>query len=298
MNTAGRHGSLKKAVTVESNDPTNPKMRLNVACNIIVDLGFKRSSVRVNGVKIGQEHKDSVSILVAEGKQVAFGEPTSSVKEVSARVLTTDGPDGKKQYALEYTLKGDKIGPVRARISLPTGNKETPTLNLSVYGKIEGDVVITPERVSLWRDRPTNQEAVFHVKADTGTLKVLSAADADGLLVATVEPVTPGKAYRVKVAMSDKGKAAKDAPNATLVVKTDSKTQPELTAMVYMRSPGARSATMGNKHLPSAKALKARTLPGKSLRAPTLLPGKAARPAHPVKGAALKAGAAKTPTSK
>ena len=46
VSTKGRSGKLTKSITVETDDPVQPIMKLKVSANVIVDLDFERPYMR------------------------------------------------------------------------------------------------------------------------------------------------------------------------------------------------------------------------------------------------------------
>ena len=230
-------------MVVESDDKTNPRLKLYIKGEVLVDLDFAKSSVYFRRAKIGVTSTKSVDILLKDPKSIKFGKPEINCDGLQAKVVKKKGNNKDKlAYALELKYTPQKAGRQHGNLVLPLLNKDKK-LHLNISAKVEGDIVLRPERLSLWKNMPDTVVNEVVVKSDTARFHVLKAFDSSGRMDPEVITVQKGKHYVVKVKLTDKGKKETRSFTSKIRITTDFKKQPELEFNVFY-SPHQRKASI------------------------------------------------------
>ena len=237
LSTAGRFGALNKTITVEVDDPAQPRLLLKVKANVVVELGFARTNLRFGAARVGQVTKQKVDLLVNTDKPVKFGEVSSTLEGMSAKLMT--GPpktkDDKPTHALEVSFEPKKIGRINGTISLATDHPKYHSLSLRVYGEVRGDISANPSRVTMNTSR--TDATVLRVSSVRGPFKLKGAKDADGFLEIKAEKKGDGRSWELELFPTAKAKAKAGSFSSKVEIKTDDKAQPSIEVPVYFHVP-------------------------------------------------------------
>ena len=237
LSTAGRYSALNKTITVEVDDPAQPRLLLKVKANVVVELGFTRTSLRFGSARVGQLTKQKVDLLQNTKKPVKLGEVSSTVEGMSA-VLMTGPPktkDGGQKHALEVSFEPKKIGRINGTITLATDHPKYPSLSLRVYGEVRGDISANPSRVTINMSRALTTH--LRVSSIRAPFKVKGAKDSEGFLEIEAKKMGDGKSWELDLAPSAKAKAKAGSFSSKIEIKTDDKAQPNLEVPVYFHVP-------------------------------------------------------------
>lgn len=227
---------------VESDDPVNPRLKLKISGKVLVDFDFAKTSLRFNGMRLGESRTQSVDILLKDPKSVKFGIPESNLSGLKVKVVEKKDKDGKLAYALELDYTPEKSGRLRGNVTLPVIGKKKK-LSLNVSAKVQGDIVLKPERLNLWKDMPESVTNQVNVKSDKENFKILKAVDTSGRMNTKVSTVEKGRHYAIKVEPSDKGKKESRSFTSTIKITTNSKKQREMEFNVFY-SPKSRKSSV------------------------------------------------------
>ena len=143
----GYQGKVKKSITVETNDPDNPQVKLSIYGEVITEVtvmpryvNFRNVSrdrlpnpiqleVRVRegeGLKIQQVNADNPSIVLKEEKRTENG----------------------ATYAVSLAEKVP-TGRLTGKILIKTNSKKSPETQVPFYAFVEGRVRLSPQMVSF-----------------------------------------------------------------------------------------------------------------------------------------------------
>jgi len=242
---------------VESDDSKNPRMKLKMTGNVIVDMDFATTHMRFARIKVGEKSTKSVDLLLKDPKSVKFGKPTCDVEGTTAKVVSKKDSKGNLAYALEVDFVAKKAGRMRGNLTLPIVGKDKK-LNLTISAKVDGDISLSPERLSLWKNMPETMAKEVVIKSNKKKFKILKVEDSSGRMNTELVTVSKGSHYAVKVSLSDKGAKETKSFSAKVKVTTDSKEQSEIEFNVFY-SPQQRKSSIrqgGVRKTPSAATLK------------------------------------------
>ncbi len=239
-------GQQKKSITVESNDPKNPRATLNITAFVEIVFGFEQYSLDVGRVRKGKQVSISTSMIVKDpsiAKTVAF---TSSSPQFSAKVVQAVPGSGSTPGRLTIEVHGTSdipVGRINAALTARAGDGATPDATLPITGTVVGNVDITPEAVQFFVDTSkTNSESVKQVvkvisTVDGAQVHILSVKDVDQRLMFHVDTLVADKQYEVTLVPIPAVMKARTNVSGAITITTDDKEQPE-TPVTYWISFG------------------------------------------------------------
>jgi hypothetical protein len=245
LRTGARGGKTTKTITVTTNDPDQRTTQLKLSAEVQVALAlepylinfgrFKKGEAPVRYVSVIGDDKDSVKIISAEAKQ----------KSLKVE-LNPKGFENNKDNRIKISVLPDmKVGQFRDVIAVTTDHKANKNMNISVFGEVIGDIVVTPRSFSFgFFERGKAPEKIVTLKANPpATFKVLKAESTSPEV--TVENVTvkEGVEYQIKARIKDTFE--KDSLRGNIVITTDNKEQPTIEIMYFGRVQKAPGTTPG-----------------------------------------------------
>ena len=247
LRTGARGGKTSKTITVTTNDPEQRTIQLKIEAEVQVALAlepylinfgrFKKGEAPVRYVTVIGDDKDSAKIISAEAK------------EKSLKVeLNPKGFENNKDNRIKISVLPDmKVGQFRDVIAVTTDHKANKNMNISVFGEVVGDIVVTPRSFSFgFFERGKAPEKIVTLKANPpATFKVLKAeATTPEVLVENVT-VKEGAEYQIKARIKDN--FDKDYLRGNIVITTDNKEQPTIEIMYFGRVQKAPGTTPGQQ---------------------------------------------------
>ena len=245
LRTGARGGKTTKTITVTTNDPDQRTTQLKLSAEVQVALAlepylinfgrFKKGEAPVRYVSVIGDDKDSAKVISAEAKQ----------KSLKVE-LNPKGFENNKDNRIKISVLPDmKVGQFRDVIAVTTDHKANKNMNISVFGEVIGDIVVTPRSFSFgFFERGKAPEKIVTLKANPpATFKVLKAESTAPEV--TVENVTvkEGVEYQIKARIKDT--FDKDSLRGNIVITTDNKEQPTIEIMYFGRVQKAPGTTPG-----------------------------------------------------
>lgn len=263
-------GRFQKSITVSSNDPVTPDLRLALKGEVrrYVDVSPANANF---GKIIGQDKQTRILNIT-----------NNTDKKLSASISPTT--DGKFAYELVETEPGTKYelrvtanppfepGTLSSRVTLKTGIDKQPEITISSRATVPARLDLQPTLIALrsMPNRGSDSRGISRVVRFTNyginPVDVLGASVDDPSVTATVNERTKGKAYTVLVQFPP-GYEVPDG-GKTLTIKTNDKKEPEL----HVRIQGPRTRTAQRTVRPAeqlvgqrAPSFSIKTTKGKSL---------------------------------
>lgn len=240
FNSSSRHGDQNKEITVFSNDPLEPALKLTFQSHVEpLFTSDPTTVVNLRVIRRGETAPKPLEILPVAGR----GELTitktdvngGSSFEVESEPFEKNGLKGAKVF---FTIsESAALGPVNGSVSvnLRVGELERSRI-FSVRGEVVGDLTWLPKVVDATRQASlpgTMLAPVTLSSTDERPFKILEAGGGP-LLTVTVEPgrsPKPGIDYAVQVGVSE---SAPPGPFGTLLrIATDSLDQPVVEVPVF-----------------------------------------------------------------
>lgn len=223
-------GPATRTITVLNNDPKDPQAELTMKGDVKVQVAASPSEVAFGDIKHGTEPTRQVLITdLVDGKPLKITKISKSNPDIS--VTPVGRPEGKPGAAINVTLlKTMPAGPFDDTIKLATSRAP---LDISVFGTVQGDITVNPPQVSfgiVGRHQPA-QRVVRLLNQGDRTVNVTGVSSSTQNVSAAVEPVTPGKEYKITLQL------APDTPDGAirgrLAIHTDDPNQQTVSIPFY-----------------------------------------------------------------
>ncbi|MGD0289164.1 MAG: DUF1573 domain-containing protein [Candidatus Binataceae bacterium] len=199
-------GAATRTITVFTNDPKAQKIVLTIKGDVKVQVEAAPAQVAFGDVKHGVEQTRQVLLTDLVAGQAAASQTEFKVQSVTnaspnIKVEPAARTDGKPGAALTITLlKTMPLGAFDDTIKVATSRAP---VDITVFGTVQGDITVKPAQVSFGVV-PHHQgtlRMVRLVNAGARALRVTGVSSSSASVRATVEPITPGKEFRVTLAL-------------------------------------------------------------------------------------------------
>ena len=228
----GYQGNTKKSVTVESNDPENPRIRLSLGGQVVAEVTVLPRYVNFRNVPRDSPREPiSLEIKLREGKGLKIREVSVDNPSVLLKEL-----ERKESGALYSVSLVEKVptGRLTGKILIETNSKKSPTVQVPVYAFVEGRVKVSPQMISFGMIRPGEssvREIVMRGTGDAGFTIDRVDATSDGITT-EVLPEEEGGGYRLSVTY-DPGKKTKGRVSERLTIHVAGEEEETLEVPVY-----------------------------------------------------------------
>jgi len=230
VDTHFERGHSLSVVTLATNDPANPSLQLKIEGVIKPQVEAQPMDVDFGSVHHGSAAVRDVVISDMIGgpgfalKSVGNDSPYLKVTELSR----TDGkPGALLRVALSASMPP---GPISDTLRIETTRAP---LRVAILGVVTGDLIVKPNQVSFGI-LPHHQGAVRIVRVTnqgSHSIKVLAVESTSNSVFAKVAPVTPGKEYKLTVAL--RPNTPDGQIRGALTIHTDDPQQTTLTVPYY-----------------------------------------------------------------
>lgn len=243
LRTGARGGKTSKTITVTTNDPAQKTIQLKISAEVQIALAlepylinfgrFKKDEKPVRYVSVIGDDKDSTKILSAEPKD----------KNIKVEINHKGFESNKDNRIKISMLPNMKVGQFRDVIAVTTDHKTSKNLNISVFGEVVGDIMVSPRSFSFgYFERGKAPEKIVTLKANPPvTFKVLKAESTAPEVLVEKVTVKEGSEYQIKARIKDD--FDKDFLRGNIVVTTDNNEQPTIEIMYFGRVQKAQGTT-------------------------------------------------------
>jgi len=234
MDSKKLHGKFSKTVTVNSNDPVTPVLRLSLMGEVKQYVELSPQRLNFSHIKNQEERSETITItnnsdktmqLALEGEGTVGPFTLELVEKEPGKVV-----EAKISAKPPYQPKLNN-----AQFTLTTNVPEQPKVDLMVSAYIPPRLEVRPEQIVL-SSPPTSDlvRPIRLVNNGESPVKVVSAeADDEDLQVSFTEQ-EPGKTYEVKVTVPAGYEATEQSKQITL--KTDDAEYPEIKIPLSVRA--------------------------------------------------------------
>lgn len=147
--SAGYVGRVSKWVYVHSNDPDEPKVKLNISCTVVVDILVRPASLNFGKVQAGEEVTQKFTLLPMKLEEFQIEQIETSSPNLKYHIseYTENRKDG---FQIQVTLTSEMpIGKFSEALKIQTDSEKHPVINVNITGQVRGDVWATPEEVAF-----------------------------------------------------------------------------------------------------------------------------------------------------
>ncbi|WP_298859176.1 DUF1573 domain-containing protein [uncultured Gimesia sp.] len=146
-------------VTIDA--PQYAEIRIPITAYIRTDVVFTPGAANFGSVEIGKGAETTVALGYAGREDWAITGIESKNSSLTAKAVETSRAGGRVNYNLVLTLApGTPLGPIREQIMLSTNDVNFKSVPLLVEAKVESDITITPQVVSLGMMVPGQEKTV------------------------------------------------------------------------------------------------------------------------------------------
>jgi hypothetical protein len=254
IDSARFKGPISKSVTLYSNDPAKERTILSLKAEILVAIDVRpRDRVILRG-KVAEQEPTVLQLVASDGQafDILAVEKRSDDLEIS--IVPAPALQGEKapkkpklnkeavasgHSAYEMTVKVSptaKPGRMADRIRLTTTHPKMAAIDVSVSGKLDGDLTVQPERLFFLSSRggtAAQRQELTLAKRPKGGLEVKSVTTTDATFEAKVIPVSEGKEYKIEVLRT--ADAIGTQSQAQLVIMTNDPLQPRIEVPLLAR---------------------------------------------------------------
>lgn len=198
-------GHIEKHIAVPSNDPKDPTLHLTIKADIKQTLVVVPNTIVLTDLREGAITNTVVQITRTDGKKLVISKVETSANYVKARVVPDDKSDGKAASIIVETeaegLARRFVETVRAYLD----DEPQPRINVSVIGRILGDLNVTPEHVVWIVPDPAQWPGP---RADLTTIRrvLISTAAKDGKPLEIRNPISNLKELSLETIAVETGK--------------------------------------------------------------------------------------------
>lgn len=236
LNTSKLQGQVTKSIDVQTNDPQQPRLHLELLANVvsaveILPTDHPNFSLRMNGPTVHELQLRTAAVEPVEVTGVQCSEPY-----VAATLEPTGDEAGRRSYRLTLTFEPDvPPGKSDAHITLTTTAKHEPQITCTI--RCEKGIIVSPTSVQLRRsadDAHYFQPVHVLISKRDGNLQITSTACNDPRLELQSQALKAGWTYRLSVT-GQIGELA-GATTASITIHTNDPDQPQLVIPVHFPS--------------------------------------------------------------
>lgn len=202
----GYHGRVKKVITVETNDPDNPHVRLSIFGEVVAEVTINPRYVNFRNVS-KQELPDPIPL------EIKLGEDRNlRILEVSTDnpfILLEEKKRTETEAVYDVSLAGNvPTGKLTGKILVRTNSKKSSDTQVPCYAFVQGRVRVSPQLLSFGLIRPgepATREITLRAIGgqDFSVERVKATTDA---VRAEILPEPEGKVVRLRVTYDPAGK--------------------------------------------------------------------------------------------
>lgn len=230
FDTRSDKGPATRTITVATNDPHHQQFNLVLKGDVKVQVEAAPSPVAFGNVKHGIEQSRQVTITdTTASKDFKIASISNSSKDI--RVSQQPRSDGKPGAELTVTvLKSMPAGPFNDVVKVSTSRAP---VEVAVFGTIVGDLTLNPPQVSfgIVPHHAGVLRTIRLTNSSDRTVKVVGISSTNQSVTAAVEPVTPGKVYKITLQLRPNTPDGKLL--GTVAIKTDDPQQETLQVPFY-----------------------------------------------------------------
>lgn len=146
-------------VTIDA--PQYAEIRIPITAYIRTDVVFTPGAANFGSVEVGKGAETTVALSYAGREDWAITGIQSGNSSLTAKAVETNRGGGRVNYNLVLTLApGTPLGAFREQIMLQTNDVNFKTVPLLAEAKVEADITITPQVVSLGMMVPGQEKTV------------------------------------------------------------------------------------------------------------------------------------------
>ncbi len=228
LSTTALSGHSEHTVTIATNDPAHLMATLTMVGDVRLQVTATPSDIDFGKVTHGQTVSREVTLTAL--KQAGF--EVGKIGNSNPNIKVERQPSAAGQAVVLKVMLADTM-PVGTFVdTLNIATNRIP-VQVSIYGSVAGALSVDPPQVSfgIVPHRGSAERIVRITNSGKRPVKLLGMASSNSSVGASIEPLTPGKEYKVTVLLR---KNTRDGQvRGQLVIKTDDPEQQSVTIPYY-----------------------------------------------------------------
>jgi len=236
--TQRRKGVNRKKITVNSNDPENPRLQIEIVADLeqVLDASPRRQWYG----RIKQE-ETLTKTFTLEGKEVANVKlknlrlKTDKFKEAFTWKINDDISEEGRKLTVDVTLTAQSIPPGRfnAILIADTNIKDIKQLELNLSGEVLGPITINPRRLYFGQFEMNNEmvKTITLTANNDIPFKIMDVSSSEAEFKIDPWSGVAGNEHTITVRLTPK--LDRDRIRATLEIKTDMEKQSDVSVDIH-----------------------------------------------------------------
>ncbi len=197
LNLQGRTGYQSKPISVHSNDPEQPVLRLNMVGQ--AQQGLSVTPIRMMFGQAGAGQQLTLPVTIATATDADFAILGIESSHAGIQVEQETATPGR-EYRLNVTLRAPtQPGSLAANIRVQTDHPSRPVIDIPVFANVVGDLLFTPPEITLPANTPGPITRHVVIRAGTsGPFEITGVETPDPAMDTQIFPFG-GNGYRVHI---------------------------------------------------------------------------------------------------
>lgn len=241
FDTSHKTGQQKKSITVESNDPRNPRASLYVSANIEIVFGFEQYAIDLGRIVRGQPVSLTTTLLLKDTSLKESVTFVCSSPYITAALV--EAPQGKGSEAGKLTVEvavSPEMPAGKINATLTARAASSPDASVQVQGNVIGSLEVLPDIVQFHVDtsksasKPATQVVKVTGTSDTAPLRLIRVEDVNQKLQIQVDTLVAGREYEIALDPQASVLQARLNLAGTINITTDDKEQPVISVTYFI----------------------------------------------------------------
>ncbi len=240
VRTAGYRGRLTRSIALETNDRTQAKASLHIKMEIKTVLIIEPSYQLSWDAKLNETSKKTFVIRseVEPDFDIVKIEPRRDDFSVSYTKLPAEQCQGGACYELTVTFQPkDVMTRYTERIAIHTTSVREPVTQLTLFGRVDGNVLYFPYTLNLSSNAAVNFGQVsttVHFNRPEGGLNIVGANSDNPHIKTFLFPLVPEESYVLTIVWTG-AEMQEKLIRGNITIKTNAKVQEEITLPYSVR---------------------------------------------------------------
>ena len=239
LSLRGRQGPTKKSVTVESNDPVTPMLRLDLEGTAIAPIMMDPRTVNFGRIDDDEVHERTVSLKTTQEDLTFHIESIECPRlpQIQTEVKTLE--DGKSYQIAVRIAEALEPGNRNGTLDIRTDHPKHPFFRVNVFAQVIGYLDIAPPEINLRYSDDPEKTSTQYLRVSAGRVKEFTIK----------EVIAPSE--KIKVDIEERGPnnylikltdmpLTEELDQKELVVRTDLEDKPEVTIPFRVIKPRVR----------------------------------------------------------
>lgn len=207
FDTGEYQGRIGRTISVYSNDPDKPEVKLRLIGFIMQEIVVKPASLYFKGFIKEQSLKKKLYLLKGRGKEFNILKIETDSNYVDFSEPVSVSRLGMDAYMIEVSLKPNiPVGKVRSKLRVYTDSSEQPIVAIPIIADVEGEFVIEPTSVFFThncKECPRVKTVEIFSKSDEKLEITRIENTLKEYISVNVEPVEKKEIFKMVVALNE-----------------------------------------------------------------------------------------------